>query len=101
MPYKDPEKSRLYQRQYKRVKRAAAKMSNPACPTLSIPRSARQTSGQNMRRKSYVCPRVQYLRLPGIGFRDGFYFTDDPEEQARIESDPLYGVDIFSWHLQP
>jgi hypothetical protein len=101
MPYKDADKSRNYQREYKRRQRAKAKMSNPKRPTMSIPMKVCQTSGQTVRRKAYACPKDPHHRLPGITFRNGFFFTDRAEEQARIESDPLYGVDIFSWVIEP
>ena len=101
MPYKDRQKRRIYQCEYKRRQRAQAKMSIPLCPTMSIPMEACQTSRQTVRRKAYVCPKDPHHRLPGITFRNGFFFTDRGEEQARIESDPLYGVDIFSWVLEP
>ena len=52
-------------------------------------------------RKAYVCHRAPNLRLPGVVFKGGLFITDQPEEQARIEQDPLYGVDIFSWGLEP
>jgi hypothetical protein len=84
MPHKDPEKRRKYQREYKRRQRAQERLSNP-----------RQTP----KVKAYICPRVPHLRLPSIVFRNGFYVTDKPEEQARIEADEQYGVDIFDSKL--
>jgi len=100
MPYKDLEKRRAYQCKYKRRQRAKEKMSNPGRQTLSNPMEACQTSGQTVKRKAYLCPKVPHLRLPGIIFKNGFFVTDRLEEQVRIESDPLYGLDIFSWVLE-
>ena len=100
MPYKDLEKRRAYQCQYKRRQRAKEKMSNPGRQTLSNPREACQTLGQTVNRKAYLCPKVPHFRLPGIMFKNGFFVTDRLEEQVRIESDPLYGLDIFSWVLE-
>jgi hypothetical protein len=50
------------------------------------------TPNKTVRRKAYICPKAPFLRLPGIAFRNGFFFTDQAEDQAIIESDPLYGV---------
>jgi hypothetical protein len=58
-------------------------------------------AGQTTVRKAYICLQVPHLRLPGIPFRDGWFITDNPEEQARIEQSPLYGSAIFSWRLEP
>ena len=52
-------------------------------------------------RKAYICLKVPHLRLPGIAFRDGWFVTDNPDEQARIEQGPSYGREIFSWRLDP
>jgi hypothetical protein len=101
MPYKDHEKRRIYQCEYKRRQRAMAKMSNPMCQTMSNPLKVCQTLSQTVKRKAYLCPKVPNLRLPGIVFKNGFFVTDLPEEQDRIESDPLYGEDIFSWPVEP
>jgi hypothetical protein len=54
-----------------------------------------------MKRKAYLGPKVPNLRLPGIVFKNGFFVTDRPEEQDRIESDPLYGEEVFSWLVDP
>jgi len=100
MPYKDQEKRRTYQCEYKRRQRAMEKMSNPVCQTIADPLKACQTLSQTMKRKACLCPKVPNLRLPGIVFKNGFFVTDRLEEQDRIESDPLYGLDIFSWVLE-
>ena len=84
MPYKDPEKRRIFQREYQRRRRAKVGLTNPCRPIL---------------RKAYVCFKAPQLRLPGIAFKFGFYVTDQPDEQAMIEQDPLYGKDIFCWKL--
>ena len=86
MPYKDLEKRRRYDREYKRRLRAQQGLTKP---------------GQTRLRKAYICLKVPHLRLSVIAFRDGWVVTDDPEEQARIEQDPLYGSAIFSWRLEP
>jgi hypothetical protein len=41
------------------------------------------------------------LELPGIPFHNGWFVTDIPDEQARIEQDQIYGSAIFSWRLAP
>jgi hypothetical protein len=101
MPYKDQKKRRTYQCEYKRRQRAMGKMSNPVCQTMSNPLKSCQTLSQTMKRKAYLCPKVPNLRLPGIVFKNGFFVTDRPEEQDRIESDPLYGEEVFSWLVDP
>ena len=90
-----------YQREYKRRQRAKAKISNQKGPNRSIHPHACQTYGQSVSRKVYFCPRDLFYRLPGISFRNGFFVTDQEDEQRRIEADPLYGVDVFSWVLEP
>jgi len=45
--------------------------------------------------------KVPELALPAIPFRHGWFVTNNPEEQARIEQEPLYGKEIFSWRLEP
>lgn len=86
MPYKDPEKRRIFQREYQRRRRAKAKLTNHCGPVMS---------------KAYICFKAPQLRLPGIAFKFGFYVTDQPDDQAMIERDPMYGKDIFSWILEP
>jgi hypothetical protein len=101
MPYKDKEKRRIYQGKYKRRQRAKARMSNPLCPTMSIPMKACQTSIQTVKRKASMCPKDSHHRISGIIGKNGYFFTDQAEEQERIESDPLYGGDIFNSMLEP
>lgn len=84
MPHKDPEKRRQYQREYKRRKRARERLYSP---------------GQSGGVKAYICWRTSNFRLPGIIFKNCLFVTADPEEQARIEADELYGVDVFGWKL--
>jgi hypothetical protein len=101
LAYKDPEKKRIYQREYKRRQRAKKNMSIPVRQTLSTPVRACQTLSQTVKRKAYLCPKVPQLRLPGIVFKNGIFVTVQLEEQVRIESDPLYGEIIFSWPVEP
>jgi hypothetical protein len=102
MPYKDPEDRRAYQRKYKRRQRALAKLLNLGGQTPSITKEANKPERKTVRRKAYVCPKVPSHRFPGmIVFKNGIFVTDQPEEQKRIESDPLYGEEIFSWVLEP
>ena len=101
MPYKDADRSREYQREYKQRQRAKAKMSNPRCPTLAIPMYASQALSKNMKRKDYLCPKIPDLRLPGIIFKNGFFITDRVDEQIIIEPDSLYGEGIVSWPVEP
>jgi hypothetical protein len=54
---------------------------------------------QPITRKAYVWFKSPQLRLPGIVFKFGFFVTDQPDEQAMIERDPMYKKDIFSWKL--
>jgi hypothetical protein len=84
LPYKDLEKRRRYDREYKRRLRGQKGLTN---------------SGQTRVRKAYICLKVPHLRLPGIAFRDGWFITDNPDEQKNIEQGPFYGRDIFSWRL--
>ena len=84
MPYKDPEERRRYDREYKRRLRGQKSVTN---------------SGQAPVRKAYICFKFPELKLPGIPFHNGWFVTDNPEEQARIEQKPLYGIEIFSWRL--
>lgn len=84
MPHKDPEKRRQYQTEFKRRKRARDRQVSPVQPKVV---------------KAYICWRTPNFRLPGIVFKNCLFVTSDPEEQARIEADALYGVDIFGWRL--
>ena len=86
MPYKDPEKRRIFQREYQRRRRAKAGLTNPCRPITT---------------KAYVCFKAPQLRLPGVAFKFGIFVTDQPNEQAMIEQDTLYGKEIFSWSLEP
>ena len=102
MPYKDPEKRRAYQRDYKRRQRAQEKVSNPNCQTLSNQAISCLTPSQTVKRKVYICQKLPNYRLPGlIQFKNGLFVTDQLEEQKRIESDLLYGEEIFSWSVDP
>jgi hypothetical protein len=83
MPFKDPEKRREYHRQYKRRQRA--RLTNPGNPV----------------RKCYVCPDIPGLVLHLRAFRNGFYITDDPGDQAIIEGHQYYGWHIFAFQVEP
>jgi len=78
MPYKDPEKRRQFQREYKPKLRKAQEKINPL-------RAFRV----------YICPRFPYLRLGREQFRDGFLITDDPEVQAEVKRHEAFGKFIF------
>ena len=52
-------------------------------------------------RKAYICLRYPHLRLSSLVFRDGWFITDDPQAQATIEQDQLYGKVVFSWRVEP
>ena len=85
MPYKDPEERRRYDREYKRRLRGQMGLTSP---------------DQTPVRKAYICFRFPELALPTIPFRNGWFVTDNPEEQAHIEQNPSYGREIFSWRLE-
>jgi hypothetical protein len=102
MPYKNPEDRRAYQRKYKSRQRLHQKLRKLGGQTPSIPKEANKPERKTVRRKAYVCPKVPSHRFPGmIVFKNGIFVTDQPEEQMMIESDPLYGKEIFSWMLEP
>jgi hypothetical protein len=84
MPHKDPDKRREYQKNYKRRQRARDRLYNP---------------GQSEGVKAYVCWKIPNYRLPGIVFKNCLFVTADPEEQASIEADELYKIDIFELRL--
>ena len=87
MPYKDPETRRRSDREYKRrLRRAQQGLTKP---------------GQTPGRKAYICLKFPHLRLSGLVFRDGWFITADPLEQATIEQDQAYGQFIFSWRVEP
>lgn len=85
MPYKDPEARRIYERDYKRRRRMEKTAATPNEP----------------RRKAYICPAFPHFRLPGIVFKNGFFVTADETVQAVIERHPAYGIQVFSWVLEP
>jgi hypothetical protein len=86
MPYKDPEKRRQYDRDYKQRRRAQQALTK---------------AGPIPGRKAYLCFKRPHLRWGGIVFVDGWFITADPEEQATIEANELYGKEIFSWRVEP
>ena len=85
LPYKDPEERHRYDHAYKPRLRGQKGVTN---------------SGQTPVRKAYICFRFPELKLSHIPFRNGWFVTDSPDEQARIEQDPMYGSAIFSWRLE-
>ena len=85
MPHKDPDERRKYQREYKRRQRERDRKYSRRQPRVV---------------KAYISWRVPHYRLPGIVFKNCLFVTADPEEQARIEAEYLYGVDIFGWKLE-
>ena len=86
MPYKDLEKRRVYQREYKRRLRARQRLARRS---------------QTPVRKAYICLRFPEPRLPGMAFQDGWLVTDDLEVQASIEQHLEYGRHIFGWRVEP
>jgi hypothetical protein len=73
MPYKDPERRREFQREYKRKWRKAQEKINPLCGF-----------------KIYICPRFPYLRVGRDQFRESFLITDSPETQGEVERHPEF-----------
>ncbi len=78
MPYKDPEKRRQFQREYKRRQRQAFKKIKPF---LGF--------------RAYVCPRFPGLGVGLAHFDGGFLITNRPAVQAQVERHPEFGVHIF------
>lgn len=78
MPYKDPEKRRQFQREYKRKWRKDQKKINPLRAF-----------------KAYVCPRFPGVSVGLASFVGGFLITDRPAVQRQIERNPEFGVHIF------
>jgi hypothetical protein len=65
--YRDLETRRRHDREYKRRLRARTGLTQPV-PTRG--------------RKAYLCLYYPQLRIENLAFRDGWFFTDNPEEQA-------------------
>jgi len=82
MPYKDIERRRQFQREYKRKWRKAQEKINPLRAF-----------------KIYLCLQLPNLRMPGASFRDSFLITGNREIQARVERHPGFGKFIFSLAL--
>ncbi len=79
MPYADPERRRLFQRQYKRKIRIALGKNSPLKEF-----------------RIYLCQRYPNMHIPGGGcFHEGFLITDDPEVQTEVQRHDLFGKDIF------
>jgi len=85
VPYKDPEARRQYDRDYKKRCRAQEAINKA---TLTP-------------RKAYLWFQRPHQRWAGIAFVDGWFITADPEKQATIEANELYGKEIFSWRVEP
>jgi hypothetical protein len=83
MPYKDPKRRREYNREY--MRRRLAGLSNPGAPVTKV----------------YLCLDFPDVVLCGMGFKNGFYITSDPERQALIERHEYYGKHIHSWPADP
>jgi hypothetical protein len=79
LPYKNPEKRRQFDREYKqKIRKAQGKIS----PLRAF--------------KIYLCVRFPNLHLPGgTYFYNGFLITDDPTVQAQAERHPEFGRHIF------
>lgn len=85
MPFKDPERKRQYQTEYKaRLREARTQAQSPLV------------------RKIYFCSRYPSLKLgPAVTFRNSFFVTGDPEKQRFIEGCLEYGRLIVSWSVDP
>jgi hypothetical protein len=85
MPYKDPERKREYQKDYRaRLREAKARAQSPPA------------------RRVYFCSRYPSLKIGNsIKFVDSFFVTSCPEQQRLIESFEGYGSFICSWPADP
>jgi hypothetical protein len=84
MPFKDVEKKRAYQRDYKRRQR-----------------ERRAAQAQRVT-KVYLCVRHPQLRIGGVAqFQDGFYVTGCLEKQRIIEEYKGFGTFIVAWAAEP
>lgn len=86
MPFKDPAKRRQYHKEYRARKRSRQGLPKP---------------GETPVRKAYFI--VPGLRLPGVPMIRGsnIFVTADEELQRRIEADPIFGIGVFGWEVQP
>jgi len=78
MPYKDVERRRQFQREYKRKWRKAQEKINPLRMF-----------------KIYICLRWPHLWVGRDQFRDSFLITDNRELQAQIEAHPAFAKFVF------
>jgi len=78
VPYKDPEKRRQFQREYKRRQRQTLKKIKPF---LGF--------------RAYVCPRFPGLGVGLAHVDGGLLITNRPAVQAQVERHPEYGRHIF------
>jgi hypothetical protein len=84
MPFKDVEKKRAYQRDYKRRQR-----------------EWRAAQAQRVT-KAYLCTRHPHLQIAGVvQFQDGFYVTGCLEKQRIIEEYEGFGSFIVGWPVEP
>src|SRR4030042_7045118 len=83
MPYADPEKRRLFQREYKRKWREKQKKIS-------------QFRGF----KVYVCPKFPNFRVARAHFDNGFLITNDPEVQVQVEAHREFGRRIFALAME-
>ena len=78
MPYKDVERRRQFQKEYKRKWRKKQEIINPL---LGF--------------KIYICPRFPFLWAGKGQFNCGFLITDDPEIQSQVERHSEFARHIF------
>ena len=78
MPYKDVERRRQFQREYKRKWRKTQEKINPL---LGF--------------KIYVCVRFPFLWMTREQFNGGFLITNNPETQAEVEAHREFAKLIF------
>jgi len=78
MPYKDVERRRQFQREYKARWRKKQEIINPL-------RAFRV----------YICPRFPFLWAGKGQFNGGFLITDDPEIQSQVERHSEFARHIF------
>ncbi len=78
MPYKNLERRRQFQREYKKQWRQ---------------KQQAQSTGQF---KAYICPHNPFLRVgPGLSFENGFLVTNQRDAQTLIEGHSAFGRHIF------
>lgn len=78
MPYKDPDRRRQFQREYKRKWRRTQEKINPLRGV-----------------KIYICPTFPHLWVGREQFRDAFLITANSETQVQVERHHEFGKFIF------